>query len=213
MKKLKSRHSSTKGKKFTVIRAALACFTENGYTDTSISDVCGRSGMSVGSLYHHFKSKEQLAAAVYLEGIRDYQQGYIEALESGPRAQEGVIAIVRYHLKWVEGNPDWARFLFQKRHADFMGDTEDEFNRLNAEFFRQVSAWFRKHIESGAIRRLPPDLYLSIMMGPCQEYSRVFLSGQYATPVDKAVNTIGDAVWRALVAQTVETKIEKMQFK
>jgi AcrR family transcriptional regulator len=209
MKKLKSKHSASPGRKLKVIHAALLCFSDKGYTDTSIGDVCARSGMSVGSLYHHFKSKEQLAAAVYIEGIRDYQRGYIEALESRTRAREGIIAIIRYHLHWVEKNPDWARYLFQMRHAGFMDDTEEEFKKLNADFFKNVSAWFRKHIETGAIRRLPPDLYPAIMMGPCQEYSRVYLSGQQVTPVEKAVDFIGDAVWRAMAASADENDKKK----
>ncbi len=209
MKKLNSKHSASPGRKQKVIHAALQCFSEKGYTDTGIGDVCARSGMSVGSLYHHFKSKEQLAVAVYLEGIRDYQRGYIEALGSRKQARDGIIAIIRYHLHWVEKNPEWARYLFQMRHAGFMNDTEEEFKKLNADFFKNVSAWFRKHIESGSIRRLPPDLYPAIMMGPCQEYSRVYLSGQQVTPVDTAVKIIGDAVWRAISTSSEDIKKNK----
>jgi AcrR family transcriptional regulator len=198
MKKLNSKHSASRGRKHTVIQSALACFTEKGYTDTSIDDVCRRSGASVGSLYHHFKSKEQLAAAVYLEGIRDYQAGLTGELERHLQPREGVRAIVRYHLLWVEKNPDWARFLFQQRHAKFMGDTKEEFKRLNADFLLRISAWFKSQIEAGHIRRLPPELYTSILLGPCQEYSRLYLSGFPGARVNDAVKEIGDAAWRAL---------------
>lgn len=198
MKRLKSKHAASPGRKLMVIKAALACFTERGYTDTTISDVCAKSGMSVGSLYHHFKSKEQLAAAVYLEGIRDYQQGYVEAMEKATQARTGVKAIIGFHLRWVEKNRDWARYLFQQRHAGFMGETVEDFNRLNAEFFKRVSAWFKVHIASGEMRRLPFDLYMGIMMGPCQEFSRLILNGSATTPIDKAFEVIGDAAWRAL---------------
>ena len=34
-----------------------------------------RARASIGSIYHHFRSKEQLAAALYVEGLRDYQEG------------------------------------------------------------------------------------------------------------------------------------------
>ncbi len=202
MKKLKSKHSASPGRKLKVIHGALACFSEKGFTETSIGDVCARSGMSVGSLYHHFKSKEQLAAAVYIEGIRDYQQGYIKALQSETGARNSVTAIIRYHLHWIDKNREWARYLFQMRHAEFMGDTEEEFAKLNEGFFKEVSSWFRKHIEAGSIRRLTPDLYPAIMMGPCQEYSRLFLSGQAVTPLEKAIELIADAVWRALATTT-----------
>ncbi len=89
MNKQKSIHASTHGRKSDIIRAALACFTEKGYTNTSIEDVCSQSGASVGSLYHHFSSKERLASAVYLEGIRDYQIGLAAELERHEQARTG----------------------------------------------------------------------------------------------------------------------------
>ena len=199
MKKPKSIHAATHVRKRTIIRAALGCFTEKGFTNTSIEDVCGRSGASVGSLYHHFISKERLASAVYLEGIRNYQNGLVAELESHEAAREGVKAVVRFHLKWVEKNPDWSRFLFQQRYAIFMTDSEGEFSRMNAEFLGRLSAWFRRHIMAGEIRRLPPELYPAVLLGPCQEYARLYLEGSSRTAVKEAADALAEAAWTALL--------------
>lgn len=198
MNKLKSIHAATHGRKSDIIRAALACFTDKGFTNTSIEDVCSRSGASVGSLYHHFSSKERLASAVYLEGIRDYQDGLVRELERHDQPREGVRAVVLFHLKWVENNPDWSRYLFQQRHAMFMADSEGEFARMNADFMARMSAWFRKRIEAGGIRRLSPDLYPAMLLGPCQEYARLYLEGSHVTPVKKAAEVLAEAAWTAL---------------
>jgi len=40
-----------------------------------MADIRVRARASIGSIYHHFRSKEQLAAALYVEGLRDYQEG------------------------------------------------------------------------------------------------------------------------------------------
>ncbi|HOD16047.1 MAG TPA: TetR/AcrR family transcriptional regulator [Spirochaetota bacterium] len=198
MKKPNSIHASTHGRKSDIIRAALACFTEKGFTGTSIEDVCSQSGASVGSLYHHFTSKELLASAVYLEGIRDYQTGLVAELEKHAQARDGVRAVVRFHLEWIENNPDWSRYLFQQRHAMFMADSEGAFARMNAGFMARLSAWFRMRIEAGGIRRLPADLYPAVLLGPCQEYARLYLEGSYTTPVKKAAEVLADAAWAAL---------------
>ncbi len=198
MKKPRSIHASTHGRKRDIIHAALTCFTEKGFTNTSIEDVCSQSGASVGSLYHHFSSKERLASAVYLEGIRDYQTGLVAELERHGQAREGVRAVIRFHLEWVENNPDWSRYLFQQRHAMFMADSEGEFARMNADFMARMSAWFRKRIEAGGIRKLSPDLYPAVLLGPCQEYARLYLEGSHVTPVNKAADVLADAAWTAL---------------
>lgn len=198
MKRYKSEHYSSASRKLKIIKSALECFNKNGFTQTSIGDVCKKSKTSVGSIYHHFKSKEQLAAAVYLEGIRQYQHGFIRALEKCKKAKEGIENIIRFHLDWVHNNKDWARYLFQNRYAEFMINAEVDFEKLNEESFSRIASWFRNHIESGNIRKLPPDLYSCIIMGPCQEYTRIFLSGKNSTDVDTALSVISSSVWRAL---------------
>ncbi|GHE12700.1 ScbR family autoregulator-binding transcription factor [Streptomyces alanosinicus] len=47
-----------------ILRAAAAVFEESGYAGASISRILQRAGATAGSLYFHFKSKEELARAV-----------------------------------------------------------------------------------------------------------------------------------------------------
>ena len=198
MKTPNATHTASPKRQREIIEAALACFTEKGFQATSIADICKKAGASTGSVYHHFKSKGRLAAAIYLEGIRDYQSGMVDMLSGLESARKGIFAIVRYHLVWVKQNPEWARFLFQKRHAEYMDDTEDEMKRLNALFARAMADWFQTHIQAGKIRSLPRDLLIALLLGPCQEYSRQYISGHAATDVTVAAEIIGAGTWAAL---------------
>jgi AcrR family transcriptional regulator len=198
MRKPRSKNKTTPRRRREIIRAALACFTELGYDQTNISDIRARARASVGSLYHHFGSKEQLAGEVYLEGIRDYQAGLVAILEKQADAKKGVYAIVCYHLKWVGRNKAWARFLFRMRHLPFMSQTEGKFADLNKEFFLRVGVWFRKQVALGTICRLRPDLYQPILLGPCQEFAREYLARHTATDIEAAARVLAAAAWRAL---------------
>jgi len=198
MKTINAKNSGTPARKRQIIEAALACFTELGLEPTNIKDMRKRSGASTGSIYHHFKSKQQLAAEVYLEAIRRYQEGFLLAIEDKAGAREGIHAVVRYHLTWIEDYPDWARVLFQQRRAEFMTGTEEEFARINAEFFGRASLWFGQHIKAGTIRRLPADLYVTFLLGPCQEYTRMYLSGHARAKPDEIAGELAEAVWRAI---------------
>ncbi|HPJ92919.1 MAG TPA: TetR/AcrR family transcriptional regulator [Deltaproteobacteria bacterium] len=202
MKIEKTLSTKTRTRRELIIRAALACFTEIGYAATNMADIRSRSGASTGSIYHHFKSKEQLARAVYLEGIRDYQEGFLSALKKYEDASEAILEIITYHLTWVEQNPDWSRFLFLMRHADFMGNAQDEFNVLNANFFRCVSMWFLQQVKTGSIRSMPTDLSIAVLLGPCQEYTRLYIDGKACTPPGQAAGELALAAWNALRSET-----------
>jgi len=198
MKTVDSIHAGTHKRRKEIVQAALACFIVKGFSATSITEICRKANASTGSVYHHFKSKSQLAAAVYLTGIREFQEGMLAALENQVDAREGLFALVAFHLKWVERHQDWARFLFHQRHAEFMGGTEVELNRLNGRFAKGMAAWFQKHIAAGHIKNLPRDVFISLLLGPAQEYSRQYLAGYGVSDIDSAAGEIGQGVWAAL---------------
>ncbi len=193
-----ARHAQSGVRQKEIITAALDCFTELGFNETTMADICLRSNASNGSVYHHFKSKEQLASAVYLEGIREYQAGLLKDLEKEHHAARGISAMIRYHLNWVARNPAWSRFLFQRRHESFLAVTEEAINTLNKDFARRIENWFARHIKAGTIRKLPLDIMIAVILGPCQEYVRLYLSGKAHTGTDEAVREISRAAWAAL---------------
>lgn len=47
-----------------ILDAAERLFAEKGYTRTTLQDVIDATGLSKGAVYHHFKSKEEIAAKV-----------------------------------------------------------------------------------------------------------------------------------------------------
>ncbi len=140
---------------------------------------------------------------VYLEGIRDYQKGFVKEIEQQDDARDGVFAMIRYHLKWIEKNKDWATFLFHKRNAEFMDETKEEFDNLNAVFFGTLLNWFRKHMKAGTIRPLPLDLCYPILMGTSQEYGRFFISGKIDTDMDRAIKDLSQVAWNSLRADAL----------
>ena len=48
-----------------VLGTAIRLFTDQGYFNTSIPDIVRESGVSTGSIYHHFGDKEGVAIALF----------------------------------------------------------------------------------------------------------------------------------------------------
>jgi len=59
------------GQRELIERAALECLLEKGVYDTTLRDVCERVGMSMGALYVHYRTRDDLfVAALRLEPLR-----------------------------------------------------------------------------------------------------------------------------------------------
>lgn len=192
------RAAATQARRAGILGAALLCFVEKGFASATIEEIRLAAGVSIGSLYHHFPSKEDLGAALYVEGLADYQAGMVAVLDGHPHAEDGVKAAVLYHLRWVVEHADLARFLFSVREPDVIGSRAEELRALNHSFFRAMRVWLAHHAEVGAIRRLAPDLYYALWIGPAQELARNLVFGRVRTGWKTAATVLGDAAWRAL---------------
>jgi AcrR family transcriptional regulator len=200
MKKPGSVHASSFEHRRTIIKASLECFVESGFSQASMNEICRRSGTSCGSIYHHYGSKEQLAAAVLCEGLDDHQSGLLAELNKHRDARKGVFAVVGYYLKWVRDNPEWARFIFQMRQAEFISSAEEEIRERNRTTFEQFHRWLEPHIESGVIRRMPKELYLALVMGPCHLFAQTWLAGEGKGDLPRVKKALSESIWQSLKA-------------
>src|SRR4029450_2484791 len=48
-----------------ILDTALPLFRERGFEETTMRDIAGRAGLSLGSAYYYFKSKEAIVGAYY----------------------------------------------------------------------------------------------------------------------------------------------------
>ena len=70
-----------------IIEAAVSCFLEKGYTNTSMSDIIKASGLSSGSIYSHFSGKEDILNTAINERLNNIKEIY-ETLPQGAGPQD-----------------------------------------------------------------------------------------------------------------------------
>jgi TetR/AcrR family transcriptional regulator, transcriptional repressor for nem operon len=58
-----AQQSAKTGSRQKLIDAAILAIRKQGYTATSVEDLCGMVGITKGAFFHHFRSKEALALA------------------------------------------------------------------------------------------------------------------------------------------------------
>jgi AcrR family transcriptional regulator len=85
-----------------IIQAALACFTRKGYNNTTMDDIVAESGLSKGSLYWYFKSKDDLFAEALLSVAMDVSQETMAALEQWSTASDKLRAIGQATVEFAE---------------------------------------------------------------------------------------------------------------
>jgi TetR/AcrR family transcriptional repressor of nem operon len=93
------------GSKARILDAALRVIRTKGYSATTIDDVCATAGLTKGSFFHHFKSKDELAlaATAHFAAMAD---GLFAAApyRTLPDPRERVIGYVKFRKSILTGD-------------------------------------------------------------------------------------------------------------
>ena len=181
-----------------ILAAALSEFNAHGVAGASIEEIRQRSGASVGSIYHHFGAKLELAAELYAQAMDEYQRGFLQELEAADSARAGVERTVHFHLGWVEQNDEVARFLLLGSEAAVRRARGPTLKTMNRRFFAAVEQWSAPYVAAGELRELDLDVMTAAWIGPAQELARHWLSGRSSISPTTAAPALATAAWRSL---------------
>jgi AcrR family transcriptional regulator len=148
--------------------AALELFVERGYAATRLEDVARRAGVSKGTLYLYFDSKEALFKAVVREGL-------VPALERGERMLEAhrgpAAALLRELMQgWWDliGNTPFGglpKLMFSEcRNFPELG--RFYYDEVISRGYRLIEEVVERGMRSGEFRRLEVDYATRLVIAP-----------------------------------------------
>jgi AcrR family transcriptional regulator len=165
--------------------------------DLAVQSVLAESGVSLGSLYHHFGSFDGLAASLYAQCMAELLDHILEALERARTARTGVQAVVTAYLSFVQDQSPKARFIHASAYASYLPTHATMIAETKTPRMTRMAAWLAPHVAAGAIADLPDPLTEMLLIGPVAELSRRWLNN---TDIDlaKAAELLPPRIWSAL---------------
>lgn len=78
-----------------ILQAARQLFAAKGYHNTSVYDLFDEAGITKGALFHHWKSKEELALAILADVETSFDNYFFKLAASDGRAREKIDRLLR----------------------------------------------------------------------------------------------------------------------
>jgi AcrR family transcriptional regulator len=182
-----------------ILDAALPLFVDHGLAAVRTEDIRTAAGVSNGSLFHAFASKEAIAAALYVEAIASYQAALMDELDGARAAEATIRSLIRAHWAWIAANERKARFLFGMGRPDWNDDARFQTREMNVRLDAQFAEWWRSRVKSGEVLDLPPSTAGAILFGPSLTAMRAMLGSAQGKPPRGMANALADAAVRALI--------------
>jgi len=104
--------SSEDTTKMQILDSAYRLFTEKGFRGSSLRDIAERSGIKASSIYNHFKSKEEIFEAVFIENHPLFDILLILDGVEGENAEDLLINAVDRLTEELQNNPSLLNLFF-----------------------------------------------------------------------------------------------------
>lgn len=96
--------SAAKQRREQLLVAAARVLDEKGYEGTSLREICAAAGILPGSLYYHFRSKEDLFIQLHAAGFRQLNDAVDRALAGETEPWRRLEAACAVHLELLVGS-------------------------------------------------------------------------------------------------------------
>lgn len=137
-----------------IIEAAIACFLERGYTNTSMSDIIKASGLSSGSIYSHFSGKEDILTTAINERLENVKKLYA-ALPEGAGPQD-ILEIIYTNQMVNENFSAMLRIRLESLHApEIAKATADIIPLLQGIIVKALTPWAAEQLR--VLHEVNPD--------------------------------------------------------
>jgi AcrR family transcriptional regulator len=147
-------------KRKAILDAALTLFTERGFHGTPTSLIAQDAGVATGTLFHYFKTKEDLIEYLYLDAKKEAGTVLIDAGESKGDWREKLDNVCMAFAEWGLENAQKIHFMQQFCYSPFISKAAHQEGVSNFLFLIDQIAL---GIKEGEIRDYPPELILSIV--------------------------------------------------
>ncbi|MCX5199136.1 TetR/AcrR family transcriptional regulator [Streptomyces sp. NBC_00249] len=181
-----------------LLTAALRVYSESGQQGFTVQAVTAASGVSLGSLYHHFGSFDGLAAALYTRCMGRLFEELTDAVTRTRTARTGVRALVRAYLRFTQEQRDAALFIHASAYSGYLAIHAEEIRAAKEVMLADIGAWMWTRMEKGEIRPLSVPLVEVLVMGPVAEAARRWLASTYELDLDEAAKVLPDRIWCSL---------------
>lgn len=137
-----------------IIEAAIACFLERGYTNTSMSDIIKASGLSSGSIYSHFTGKEDILTTAINERLENVKKLYA-ALPEGAGPQD-ILETIHTNQMINENFSAMLRIRLESLHApEIAKATADTVPLLQSIIAKALTPWAVEQLR--VLHEINPD--------------------------------------------------------
>ena len=146
-------------RKSHILDTARALLLEKGMNATSINQIAKRSELSIGAIYFYFKDKEELFAALQVEGLELLHQAISQAVNKKSMPEKKIHSIALAYLRFSEEHKNYfdiINYFLTSPETIFPPKLKNEIDERGNASIATLTEAIREGIDCGLFKAVDP---------------------------------------------------------
>ena len=166
-------------KKQQILNAALKLFVRNGFHGTSTAEIAKTAGVATGTLFHHFKTKQELINSLYLHTKEQMLMAITIDYQDSDQFRSNLQKLWFKFIEFGIQNSDMFQFIIIFHSSPYITSLTKEQAETR---FEDILIFYRKGIEHQEIKNVNDEMMLEYFWGT------IFSTVSYFTKHPENVN-------------------------
>jgi TetR/AcrR family fatty acid metabolism transcriptional regulator len=155
-----------------IIKGAIIAFGQKGFNKTKIIDIAREADVADGTIYLYFENKDDVLIKVFQETLAERLAQLREKIDPIEDKVEKIHKYFELHAEIYKDHPEELRFFaIEARQSPQFYERYPDFNPF-AQYKKYLYKLCKDAIDSGAIRKVSPEVMANILYGTL-EYTLV----------------------------------------
>lgn len=176
-----------------VMRAALRLFMKKGIDGTTIKEIARDAKVAEGTLYRHFKSKDDLAWHLFRAHLQQFTHELESIVFAEQTAEARVHRFVEGSFAAYESDPELYTYLILREHSEL-----DKFAKDDTHPGHIVTRIIEEGQKSGEIKAGDPFVLGSLFVGGVIRVAVVKMYGNIREDLTKYAGYVAESIWMML---------------
>ena len=168
-------------------------FVEKGITETRIRDIAAAAQIAEGTLYRHYKSKDELAWELFITNLQSFTRALDEVQKKEKTLQEKLNAMIHYFCRKFD--EDWVMFSYLLLSQHGHAKTIPPDMKKPVDVMREVIG---RGMDEGEIPRKDVYVASSMVVGLVLQIAVIKIYGRIEQSLTSLADTLSAAAWRVL---------------
>lgn len=176
-----------------ISKVALGLFTMKGIKATTTREIAKKAGVAEGTIYRHFKSKNDIAAELFLKYMTIFRDRLSEAERKFNKPRESIKEMIKAFFYFAKNDPKAYNYIMAGHYSELPKMTTN-FSKPKDVFVNAI----KKGITKGDFTKMDENLAAALVIGMITRSILFFNNGLIGKNYENMVSEVAEAALKLL---------------